>query len=178
LININTEFIEDEKICILCKNETFQIDGLLQFKNIEQFLCYLKFALIFRQNLLKLNDTYYKENLIEIFDFIDLFNEKVKVNYDLNFAKTKFVCKICLIEYLNKKNALWRILYIIKEENMVRRQKDDKGFANNEIYNLDNNNNKDTEKISLKKKVMDKGKYIELYLINFFKFINIFNIFR
>jgi hypothetical protein len=139
----------------------------LQFKNIEQFLCYLKFALIFRQNLLMLNEICYKENLTQIFDFIDLFEEEVKINYDLVFSKTKFVCKICLMEYLNKKNALWRILYVIKEENNIKKQLENKGFSNNEIYCLDNiinnnnnnnNNNKDIEKISSKKKSQDRGK--------------------
>jgi len=137
---INTDFQDSDKLCFICNNQNIQIDSLLQFHSFENFLAYLKFIMIFRRQVLMINEKKYTKNLNEIFDFIDVYDENLKKN--IYFNSQKFCCKFCLISNVNKTNLLFRILRIIKLS--INPCKDDvenyKFNANKDLYSKEQQN--------------------------------------
>lgn len=142
---INSDFDLSEKACFMCKNQTYPVDSLLQFRTFEQFLAYIKFIMIFRRKLLMINEKKFTKNLMDIFDFIDYYDDKIKKK--IYFNSVKFCCKFCILGILNKNSALARILKIIRvslngaiKDKETSNHNDRDSHYSKEVNNNNNNN--------------------------------------
>ncbi len=154
---INTEAEQAEKYCFFCNSQNVPVDSLLQFTSFEQFLAYLKFTMIFRRNLLLVNEKKFTRNLIEVFDFIDYYDEKLKKK--IYFKNTKYSCKFCILSILNKTNLLFRVLRILKLSDAAYDNfKEKDSLDANEFY-ISQNKNSDCKKISTNLNIKNEEGY-------------------
>ena len=93
-----------KKECIICRNSDFHINELLRFKNVEDFLNYLRYLFKYMKSVIDYKKRTSEENREDIFEYYKKYTSEK--HSDWNFRLPKIICKFCLIKAVNYPNCL------------------------------------------------------------------------
>ena len=93
-----------KKECIICRNNDFHINELLRFKNVEDFLNYLRYLFKYMKSVIDYKKRTSEENREDIFEYYKKYTSEK--HSDWNFKLPKIICKFCLIKAVNYPNCL------------------------------------------------------------------------
>jgi hypothetical protein len=111
------------KSCIVCKKDKFHSNSLLRFKNLDEFLTYLKYAVQHKQKLLKTKDIFEvnKNKIVQFYQ--DYTQNKYVFQNEYEFIKDKNICKFCFMLCLNLETCLNEFMKVITDSNRLDKQK-------------------------------------------------------
>ena len=94
------------KDCISCKGKQFHVNELLRFKNVDDFLNYLRYLFKYMKNVIDYKKKAYDTNKEEIFDYYKKYSSNTSIHSSWSFKLPKIICKFCVIRAVNQEHCL------------------------------------------------------------------------
>lgn len=106
------------KDCISCKGKLFHVNELLRFKNVDDFLNYLRYLFKYMKNVIDYKKKAYNTNKEELFDYYKKYSSNTNVHSSWSFKLPKIICKFCVIRAVNQEHCLkiFKALLMEREE--------------------------------------------------------------
>ena len=169
-----------KKNCLICNKPEHHTNELLRFKNSDDFINYLRYIYLCMNDVVDYIHQIFSENKEELLEF---YRNYEKDSNHWSFKLPKILCKLCIFQTVNKKNALNTFKYYL-DDNFYRPDISDsdhyyrRDFSNNKKDNVPNNKTLSIgKKETLEKIVFPQKTYEELesilfnLLTNIYKFI-------
>ena len=104
-----------KKECIICGKSEHHINELLRFKNSKDFINYLRYIFLCNYEIIDYTHENFKKNKKELLNFYQDFERGIIL---WRFNTPKIMCKFCILNIVNEKNALERFKnYLIDDDN-------------------------------------------------------------
>ncbi len=104
-----------KKECIICSKNEHHINELLRFKNSKDFINYLRYIFLYNNEITDYKHENFKKNKKELLNFYQDFERGIIL---WSFNSPKIICKCCILNIVNEKNALERFKnYLAEDDN-------------------------------------------------------------
>ena len=105
-----------KKNCLICNKPEHHTNELLRFKNSDDFINYLRYIYLCMNDVVDYKHEIFSENKEELLQF---YRNYEKDPSHWSFRLPKILCKLCIFEIVNKKNALKTFKYYL-DDNFYR----------------------------------------------------------
>ena len=139
-----------KKKCYICGKKEHHTNELIRFSTSKQFINYLRYLFVCMENILNYNYDIFCQNKEK---FLEYYKNYEKGLTKWGFKNPKIICKLCILEILNKPNSLSFFHKNIKD-------------LGNTLIDTDNDNSNETENEminNIKKKDDNDKKSIKIY---------------
>ena len=155
-----------QKMCIKC-NSNIDYNSLLKFKNLEEFLYFLKYCFVtkYKDYIQEDNQAIFKNKEI-FFDYFINYEKHYKSGYI--FKSLKYLCRICFTSTLKQKNGFNTLFNLLQISNNVLNSISVKSNKNQERSSIFMSKGNDKEiKMHEKSKEIFNNNYTEIDKSNF-----------
>ncbi len=140
-----------KKNCEICFKSEHCLNELLRFKNSKDFLNYLRYLYLCKNEVVDYSHEIFSVNKKELLDF---HRDYEKESNNWSFKIPKILCKSCILKIINKKNSLEIFKKILIDKN-----NNNNLIVNNNIYKKPENPNLNDIKIPIKNDNKNEKKF-------------------
>ena len=141
-----------KKNCEICFKNEHCLNELLRFKNSKDFLNYLRYLYLCKNEVVDYSHEIFSINKKELLDYHRDYEKEIN---NWSFKIPKILCKSCILKIINKKNSLEIFKKILIDKN----NKNNNAIVTNNIFKKQENLNLNEIKNSIKNENKNEKKF-------------------